>query len=358
MEIKPKSYEYINTANAINNVHTPATIINIFNNALSLRENKKIIIVQGIYESKGIKNYGGHYYDQLKDETSNQLLTIMIPEILRQDLKEGYTYKMKGYLNKKVLDDSVIQLTFGVIDVLSNEGKRMSPDALKVFDIRKKKSDKGYKNLDEILRKKLYKNEFVNIALIYGNEAIIDKDIYRALEETINCYNITEHRVNLTSKDGIIEKISEVNNEAYDVIVISRGGGSGLDIFNDVDIAEAALDIKPIFVTAIGHAADNTLLEDIADKKFDTPTALGNYLKEIANNIINDLTNKKEEKQRFEKIESDLKCKLIEETNEYEGKITGQARDFHSQLNRARKYEIILLLIGIAIGIVLTKLLK
>ena len=61
-----------------------------------------------------------------------------------------------------------------------------------------------------------------------------------------------------------------------------RGGGPGLEIFDDVAIAEASLLLKPILVTAIGHAQDDTLLQKLADKQFITPTALGNYLRETA----------------------------------------------------------------------------
>lgn len=338
--------------------HTPSTIINIFNNALSVKEDKRIIVVEGVYESKGSKSYSGNFYDILKDETGNQSLTIVVPEILREDLKEEYTYKMKGFLNRKVRDDGYIQLNFGVVDILSNEGKRMSSKALKVFDVRKKKADIGYRKIEDVLRRKLYNNEFINIALIYGNEAVIDKDIYEAIGETANCYNIVEHRINLASRENIIEKINELNDTKYDVIVVARGGGTGLDVFNDPDLAESALNLIPIFVTAIGHAVDDTLLQDIADKKFDTPTSLGHYLKEVAYSVINDLNRKKEEKEHYERIESDLKSELANQRVEYEIKLKDQDKNFESKLEKNKKYEIILFVIGIIIGVILPKLLK
>ncbi len=53
-------------------------------------------------------------------------------------------------------------------------------------------------------------------------------------------------------------------------------------------LQRTALNIKPHIISAIGHAEDTTFLDKIADKKFDTPTAFGNYLCEISkksNNI-------------------------------------------------------------------------
>lgn len=348
MEIKAKEY-----ISAPENIHTPSSIINIFNNAISVEEDKKVIIMHGIYESKGFKNYHGYYYDQLKDEIGNQSLTIVVPELLRKELKDGYTFKLKGYLNRKVIDDGSIKLNFVVIDILLREGKRMTSDDLKAFDIRKKKADMGYRNLEEVIKGKLYKKQSVKIALIYGNEAVIDHDIYNALGQTVYCYNIKEHRVSLASKDSIIKKINEVNNEDYDVIVIARGGGSGQEIFNNIEIAEMALSSKPIFVTAIGHAYDKSLLQDIADKEFDTPSALGGHLKKIADGVNSDLTKRKEEEEHIRKIEVDLKDELESQGLEFKNKIVELENIHKHQLDKYRNYGIILLIIGILIGAII-----
>ncbi len=42
------------------------------------------------------------------------------------------------------------------------------------------------------------------------------------------------------------------------------------------------MNINPHIISAIGHAENTTLLDSVADKKFDTPTAFGNYLYEIS----------------------------------------------------------------------------
>ena len=71
------------------------------------------------------------------------------------------------------------------------------------------------------------------------------------------------------------------------MIVISRGGGEDVEVLNKPGTkAEYCLTLKPFFVTAIAHKENVPLLEKIADKKFITPTALGQYLKEIYNNTV------------------------------------------------------------------------
>ncbi|HVW59670.1 MAG TPA: hypothetical protein VHC48_06540, partial [Puia sp.] len=41
--------------------------------------------------------------------------------------------------------------------------------------------------------------------------------------------------------------------------IISRGGGENIQLFDNTDIAVAALTLKSIFVTAIGHSNDEPL---------------------------------------------------------------------------------------------------
>ncbi len=182
------------------------------------------------------------------------------------------------------------------------------------------KSSSGYKNLDTAIENMLYRDEKPHMALVYGTTGVVDKDFNTAIKDARAKYNFTEHRINLSSKEEIINKLEEIDSSpsCYDAVAIIRGGGSGLEIFDDIDIAKKAAQLKPIFITAIGHAEDVSLLDQIADKSFTTPTALGSYLKE-----------------KVDKVEEELrhsKAKLIEEAEKtiaksYEEKITTLERD-------------------------------
>jgi hypothetical protein len=81
--------------------------------------------------------------------------------------------------------------------------------------------------------------------------------------------------------------LQELDKEQdYDLIVLYRGGGSGLEIFDDLDIARAVTSLKTPFVTAIGHANDTPFIQDVADGAYITPTDFGMYLKEFADKYI------------------------------------------------------------------------
>ncbi|MEO3402934.1 exodeoxyribonuclease VII large subunit [Mucilaginibacter sp. CAU 1740] len=74
-----------------------------------------------------------------------------------------------------------------------------------------------------------------------------------------------------------------------DTIVVSRGGEENLTIFNKPVIAEAAINLSALFVTAIGHKEDATLLQKVADKAFIMSTAFGQFLNESYNETVAEL---------------------------------------------------------------------
>ena len=51
--------------------YNPSSLVNIFNNALTIEATKKAFRIRGIYlPGKGV-NYNGLYYDSLKEESSD-----------------------------------------------------------------------------------------------------------------------------------------------------------------------------------------------------------------------------------------------------------------------------------------------
>ena len=69
----------------------------------------------------------------------------------------------------------------------------------------------------------------------------------------------------------------------YDVLCIIRGGGSVTDLYwlNDLDLARSVcMSALPIF-TGIGHERDNTILDEIANSRFDTPSKVIAHIREV-----------------------------------------------------------------------------
>lgn len=86
--------------------------------------------------------------------------------------------------------------------------------------------------------------------------------------------------VDLMSVDGICEGIRYADEQKYDAMIILRGGGSGIDIFNDPRIAALVRKCKTYVVSAIGHESDKLLIESAADFRAPTPSLAGVYLRD------------------------------------------------------------------------------
>jgi exodeoxyribonuclease VII large subunit len=81
-----------------------------------------------------------------------------------------------------------------------------------------------------------------------------------------------------------LKKVAAIHEAAggdgYDVIVVIRGGGAVTDLawLNDYQLARI-LCCQPVPVfTGIGHQQDNTILDEVAHTRFDTPSKVIGYL--------------------------------------------------------------------------------
>ena len=62
--------------------------------------------------------------------------------------------------------------------------------------------------------------------------------------------------------------------QPFDALVIIRGGGASTDLawLNDVDVARAVSAFPAPVITGIGHARDDTILDEVAARRCDTPS--------------------------------------------------------------------------------------
>jgi exodeoxyribonuclease VII large subunit len=137
-----------------------------------------------------------------------------------------------------------------------------------------KKVHAGFKDLDALIKNKIFNNKRISIKVVIDKARIIDSDIKKGMEEAIALYDIEYHRVSLSSPEQIVNKIKSLDIPCTDVICLARGGGENLDVFENLDICECILDRKTMIASAIGHADNITLFEKLSDKKFITPPQL------------------------------------------------------------------------------------
>ena len=101
----------------------------------------------------------------------------------------------------------------------------------------------------------------------------------------------------------LIEKLKDIENE-YDVIVITRGGGSFEDLFgfSQPELVEAVHKFDQPVISAIGHTKDVCLLDLVADWNCPTPSLAGQYIVDRNKSFISNM----------EEIINELKDNMLE----------------------------------------------
>jgi len=274
--------------------YSPLAILNLFNNAIAVGQAKRLIQLKGVFVPRSGAAYNGYYYDSLRDESSDALLTIIVPALIRSNLQANKAITINGFITRRVVNNaSRIDVQFTVTDLIEQTQSKYTEDDARRITILQKKADAGFRDLSGFIKERIGREEHFRIGVIIGRSAIIDQDIKHQLRESVSFYDLFFHKISLTSEQEIIQAMSTLDQQGVDVIVISRGGGENLDIFNQTTIAETAIDLKAMFVTAIGHKQDITLLQQVADKAFITPSEFGQFLNDTYNHTLEDIQHSK-----------------------------------------------------------------
>src|SRR5579859_5484510 len=271
--------------------YTPASLLHLFNSVLAPSATKKIVLLKGIYLAGRGVTYAGYFYDTLKDEVTDAVLTLVVPALLRNGLTHNKTIEFYGYITKRVVfNGGRIEVHAVMTQLLGQRANTYSEKDLRAIELLQQKAAIGYRDVDNFLKGHIVAQEPVRIRILIGKTAIIDSDISHALESAIGFYAIGFERINLSSEAEILQALRRWNDTGQnDLLVLSRGGGENMEVFDSPDVAAYCLELEPLFVTAIGHKEDTSLVQKVADKAFITPTALGQYLNRMYNETVAEL---------------------------------------------------------------------
>jgi len=81
-------------------------------------------------------------------------------------------------------------------------------------------------------------------------------------------------------QSAVLQALTIHKQRAYDALVVIRGGGSVTDLawLNDLDLAKLLCQSPVPIFTGIGHERDNTILDEIAHTRFDTPSKVALHI--------------------------------------------------------------------------------
>ena len=95
-------------------IYSPAAVLHLFNNSLNVAQGKRLIQLKGVFQPGKGGNYGGYFYDSLRDESSDVQLTICVPGLIRGELQANKTVTVNGFITRRVVNNASridIQLT-------------------------------------------------------------------------------------------------------------------------------------------------------------------------------------------------------------------------------------------------------
>ncbi len=230
--------------------------------------------IQGVLVEGEISNFSayrsGHWYFSMKDSgaqircvmfaSSNRRVSFMPKDgdkiIVRGDIN---VYEGRGELQMMVtaMKPAGLGKLFLEYEALK---KRLEEEGL--FDEEHKKTVPAFP---------------MRIALVTGKNTAARSDVLITLARRWPAASVTEYPV-LVQGDQSAEQIRtallSADKEAFDVILLVRGGGSIEDLwsFNDEALARTIYSLKTPIVTGVGHETDFTIADFVADLRAPTPT--------------------------------------------------------------------------------------
>lgn len=275
-----------NNSGAMTKYYKPSELIGIFNNMLSRQnENAQVVFLRGVYLMNPKQGNWAYCYDTLRDEDSQEELTIVLTHQQRADLKNGNLVMVGGVIGRNVSNKGYIQLTLKVSRIEVVQEQAIDEAEIKRMELRQKKASVGFKNVDSILEQKLYTDQRPRVALIFAETSITDSDFNAGINAAKSAIDFDEYRVNFSNSTQFIERLQNVDENWYDVIAVVRGGGSGIEKLDDLSVLEAIVGLKTPIVAAIGHVEEKLFIKQLVDKAASTPNGLGQYFSEMVESV-------------------------------------------------------------------------
>lgn len=262
--------------------------LQLYCDSINTKYDSKVLGLCGFYKQTGSTPYSGYYYDALYSKESGLKISIKVGKELRDQLIDGKNYTLKGFVNraKKLDKNSSVNLHFHLLEI-KGENKEQQLIKQEEYDLLKERFERGFTDIRQFIMDSFEDGTIPSILIITGNQSIVDQD-FESQFSAYDKYDLEIERTNFGSADHITGFISEdVDTADYDIIAFMRGGGTGLDVFDDDKLCQAALELQKPIITALGHKDDLTMLCKVADKNIPTPSAFGAFLQSAAKDYDN-----------------------------------------------------------------------
>lgn len=251
------------------------------------------------------RTYNGHLFFILKDTKSSingKIWSSTLQKINKQ-IKDGDNITVKGKLNYYGARGDV---SFIISKLIKHDG---TGDLFRLYQENKKMfQEKGY--FDDSNKLPL-PDVIKNVLILTSENGDAIQDFFHVLKD--NGCLLKNKLINVSVQGNNCPKdiCFQLNQleEIYDLIVITRGGGSIEDLFGfcKPKLIETVYQFNQPVLSAIGHKKDNTLLDFVADVNAPTPSLAGQFIVNHNKNYLKKLDNIKTN------LQSILRQKLLEQ---------------------------------------------
>ena len=280
-----------------------ALTIKQLNEFIKTKLPNNMLTVKG--EIRQPKISGGHMYMMMKDDTSMISCAIWKSKIndIIKTLKDGDMIEAKGILD--------FYVPRGEIKFIINSVTKEKTIGDLFAEFEKMKVD--FKNLGYFDRKLKIPTIIRKIAIITSMNGAAIHDFLHTLENNkslVECDKIDMVVQGNDCPGNIIKYLNNNDMMKYDIVIITRGGGSMEDLwgFNDKKLIETIYNRNYVLLSAIGHRVDTTLIDFAADISCATPSLAAQYIVDNNKKYIDDLDNIKN--RTYSNLITDINKKL------------------------------------------------
>ncbi len=353
--------------------YKPSELLAIFNATLS-RQNEfaKLVSLQGVYQQRQNNQNWTFAYAGLRDENSQDEITLRMPKNIYETLVNGNLITVIGILERKIDNRANIQITLNVTRAEKLQELVVSEADQKKAELRRYMAQVGFRNVDQIIEQRLLADERPRVALLLANNSITLTDFEAGIQAARAAIDFTEFRCDFFRAEPLCQNLTDIDSKGFDVIAVVRGGGVGIEKLDNIEVLETLAHLNTPVISAVGHPEERLTFKEIADKEVATPTALGQYLNDTVERVagmkakskailVQQVSKQYAEQianleKRLTKQENDFKeeragyvereKKNVEEMANMKGKVAWMA----NKLNE-RKRTIVMLAIGLAVAV-------
>ena len=329
--------------------YKPSELLAIFNATLS-RQNEfaKLVSLQGIYQQRQNNQNWTFAYAGLRDENSQDEITLRMPKNIYETLVNGNLITVIGILERKIDNRANIQITLNVTRAEKLQELVVNEADQKKAELRRYMAQVGFRNVDQIIEQRLLADERPRVALLLANNSITLTDFEAGIQAARAAIDFTEFRCDFFRAAPLCQNLSDIDSKGFDVIAVVRGGGVGIEKLDNIEVLETLAHLNTPVISAVGHPEERLTFKEIADKEVATPTALGQYLNDTVERLAGMKAKSKAilvqqvSKQYADQIAS-LEKRLTKQENDFKeeraGYVEREKRNVEEMANMKGKVE-------------------